>query len=458
MKYLLYLLLFLPLLAAAQSGDMRVYTVAGWYPQGTVTTDGTPATNAKISATEGVWMDNRCNIYFSDNQRKIRKVDAISGNIYTVAGTGVLGFSGDNGPATDAKIKGYGIYVDAIGNIFIADGDNHRIRKVDATTGIITTVAGGGVILGDGGPATNASLLYPPNVYGDKQGNLYIGERARIRKVNTAGIITTIAGTGVGGLSGDGGLATNAQVFNPTTMLLDGKGNLLFADRGNSRIRKINLTTGIITTVAGSTTGYSGDGGLATNAQLLGPLSFAIDKFDNLIIGDNGSNYIRFVNAATGIITIVGGVGTGTVGDIGEGALVTALEIHPEFFYLDLDGNLFYSNFGKQIRKITNFNPANSFGVSDCRPVEVEGVGNNKNDLPIIHPNPASNELFIQAEKAIYNSLKLINVLGQTIMEQDISGSNETRLSLSGVPGGVYMVLLTGKAANYNYKIVVGKN
>ncbi len=123
---------------------MRVYTVAGWYPQGTVTSDGTPATNAKISATEGVWMDNRCNIYFSDNQSKIKKVDVISGNIYTVAGTGVLGFSGDNGPATDAKIKGYGIYVDTIGNIFIADGDNHRIRKVDATTGIISTVAGGG--------------------------------------------------------------------------------------------------------------------------------------------------------------------------------------------------------------------------------------------------------------------------------------------------------------------------
>jgi hypothetical protein len=241
-------------------------------------------------------------------------------------------------------------------------------------------------------------------------------------------------------------------------MLLDGKGNLLFADRGNSRIRKINLTTGIITTVAGTTNGYSGDGGLATNAQI-SPISFAIDKFDNLIIGDNGANdYIRFVDAATGIISTVAGVGPSGIGDMSEGALATNAYMHPEFLYLDLGGNLFFSNFGGQIRKITNFNPAKPFGVSDCRPVEVEGVGNNKNELPNIYPNPASDELFIQADKATYNSLRLINVMGQTIMEQDIKGSNETRLSLSGVPGGVYMVLLTGKSANYNYKIVVGKN
>lgn len=457
MKNLFLLLLLLPILATAQSGDMRVYTVAGWYPQGTVTTDGTPATNAKISATEGVWMDNKCNIYFTDNTSKIRKVDMTSGLIYTVAGIDTRGYSGDGGPATNAKIAAYGLFVDKFDDLYIVDGGN-RVRKIKASTGIITTVAGGGTVLGDGGPATVATLNAPDNVYGDNAGNLYIGEKTRIRKVNAAGIITTIAGTGIGGLSGDGGPATNAQVWAPTTMLLDGKGNLLFADRGNSRIRKINLTTGLISTIAGSSIGYSGDGGLATNAQLSAPLSFAIDKYDNLIIGDNQNDCIRKVDATTGIITTIAGVGRHAIGDNGEGVPATAAEMHPEFLYLDVFGNLLYSNFGKQIRKITNFNPANPYGINDCRSTEIGTIQLKPFDNPIVYPNPASDKLVIKADNATYGSLKMISVLGQQIMEQEISSSNETQISLNDVPEGFYMVILTGKDRNYYYKITVTKH
>ncbi len=297
----------------------------------------------------------------------------------------------------------------------------------------------GGGILGDGGPATNASLLYPPNVYGDKQGNLYIGERARIRKVNTAGIITTIAGTGVGGLSGDGGPATNAQVWVPTTMSLDGKGNLLFADRGNSRIRKINLATNIITTVAGTSIGYSGDGGLATNAQLSAPLSFAIDKNDNLIIGDNQNDCIRKVDATTGIITTIAGVGRHAIGDNGEGVPATAAGIHPEFLYLDLEGNLYFSNFGKQIRKITHFNAASPNGVNDCRSVEVEYIS--KVAATQIYPNPFHEAFTVSSPKAL-QSVQLCNAIGQSIYNGQYFSTSAT-INTAGLPAGLYFVHIT---------------
>ncbi|MCF6252838.1 MAG: hypothetical protein L3J75_16450, partial [Methylococcaceae bacterium] len=229
--------------------------------------------------------------------------DGVGDNaIYTLAGTGVFGFSGDGGPATAAQLRPDGLALDASGNLFIADSFNNVIRRVDATTGIISTVAGTGVFgfSGDGGPATAAQLNGLNGIALDASGNLFIAEfNNRIRRVDAAtGIITTIAGTGVRGFSGDGGLAIAAELNRPEGLALDASGNLFIADRSNHRIRRINVTTGIITTIAGSGGfGFIGDGRLATAARLSNPSDLALDASGNLFIADTGFNRIRRVDA-----------------------------------------------------------------------------------------------------------------------------------------------------------------
>jgi sugar lactone lactonase YvrE len=192
--------------------------------------------------------------------------------IITVAGgTGGGGYYGDGGQATNAGLNGPdGVAFDAVNNMYIADEVNNVIRKV-STSGIISTIAGGGSSIGDGGQATNAQLNNPTEVLFDALGNLYIGDyyNNRIRRVNTAGIITTIAGNGILGFSGDGGQATNAQLNKPTGIVFDAVGNFYIADEGNNRIRKVN-TLGVISTVAGdSTQGYSGDGGASNCCRII---------------------------------------------------------------------------------------------------------------------------------------------------------------------------------------------
>ena len=206
--------------------------------------------------------------------------------ITTVAGGG----NGGDGAATNTSLNlPFGVGVDALGNLFIADTGDQRIRKVD-TNGFITTVAGNGIwgYSGDGGAATNASFLFPLDVAPDASGNLFIADQDnhRVRRVDTNGIITTVVGNGMSGYSGDGGAATNASLRFPRGMALDAAGNLFIADSGNSVIRKVD-TNGIITTVAGNgTAGYSGDGGAATNASLNQPNCVALDAFGNLFIAD----------------------------------------------------------------------------------------------------------------------------------------------------------------------------
>jgi len=262
--------------------------------------DGGQATNAKLSAPQAVTFDAAGNLYISDeNNSRIRKVNT-AGIITTIAGNGTIGFNGDGGQATAADINPKGMTFDAAGNLYIADFNNSRIRKIN-TAGIISTVAGTGTsgFSGDGGQATAAALRYPYDVVFDDAGNLYIADSYNncIRKVNSAGIITAIAGNGNLGYSGDGGLATAAKLYQPTGMAFDASGNLYIADSFNNRIRKVN-TAGIITTVAGTTTyGYNGDGIQATAAKLYYPIGVTLDASScNLYIGDMDNYRIRKVS------------------------------------------------------------------------------------------------------------------------------------------------------------------
>jgi RHS repeat-associated protein len=275
--------------------------------------------------------------------------------INTVAGTGQGGYSGDGGPASDAQLNNaHGIAIDAGRNLYIADTGNHRIRKVD-TSGIITTVAGNGYYgySGDGWPAVWAQLFYPNDVDLDAGGNLYIADtnNHRIRKVDTSGIITTVAGNGYYGYSGDGGPAIQAQLNNPTGLAVDSWGNLYIADSNNQRIRKID-TNGFITTVAGrSSQGYSGDGGPAIQAQLNNPTGLAVDSWGNLYIADQDNRVVRKVDTS-GIITTV--AGNGRYGYSGDGGLATeARLVQPYSVCIDISGNLYIADrYGQRIRKV----------------------------------------------------------------------------------------------------------
>jgi sugar lactone lactonase YvrE len=301
-----------------------------------------------------VAVDAAGNLFIADPfNRRIRRVEGASGVITTVAGTGTEGFSGDGGLATDAQIDGPdGVAVDASGNLFIADANNSRIRRVDAATGVITTVAGTGTegFSGDGGPATSASLSGPTGVAVDASGNLFIADffDNRIRRVDTAtGVITTVAGTGASGFSGDGGPATSASLSWPTGVAVDTSGNLFIADHRNHRIRMVDAATSVITTVAGAgPTGFgagsfSGDGGPATDAQLAEPLDVAVDAAGNLFIADWRSHRVRRVKAATGVTTTVAG---GGVGD--GGPAISASLRSPSGVAVDALGNLFIADGG----------------------------------------------------------------------------------------------------------------
>ncbi|HET9050879.1 MAG TPA: right-handed parallel beta-helix repeat-containing protein [Candidatus Dormibacteraeota bacterium] len=299
--------------------------------------DGGPATAAEISAGGGTTVDPAGRLLLADtgNQR-IRAVDG-KGTITTVAGGGV----GDGLPATSAYLSGpRGVATNASGDLFIADCGNNRVRKVDSS-GVITTVAGTAASrgLGDGGPATSAGLVCPTGLAA-AGGNLYIADSVdnRVRRVDPSGIITTVAGTGAAGFSGDGGAATAAQLNQPSGVVVDAAGNLYIADHDNNRVRKVD-TRGRITTVAGNGTSGGGvDGVAATTVPVVWPVGLAIGSAGNVAIAESGFARVRSVNTAGIISTIAGNGIPGYSGDGGPGPLATLDE--PMGLAYDAAGNL----------------------------------------------------------------------------------------------------------------------
>lgn len=338
----------------APTGPGIISTYAG---DGTVgfSGDGGAATSAELDQPVGTAMDSAGNLYFSDStNNRIRKVTP-EGVISTYAGNGTAGFNGDGGAATSAELSGpLGIAFDDAGNLYIAESGNERVRKV-TPLGIISTIAGNGTAgyNGDGIAATGAELNNPNGIVVDKSGNIYIGDyfNNRVRKVNTAGFISTVAGNGTGGYSGDGGLAIDAEVYWPAGLALDTSENLYIADDNNDRIREVN-SDGMISTFAGTGYGgYNGDGIPATSAELYAPDRVTTDSAGNVYISEYGNNRIRKVNAG-GIISTV--AGTGTAGFSGDGGLATSAEINtPRGLTVDESGNLYISDAANnRIRKV----------------------------------------------------------------------------------------------------------
>jgi len=328
--------------------------------------DGGNALNAQLNNPQGVALDAVGNLYIADQgNHRIRQVTP-AGIISTVAGTGTAGHFGDNGPATSAQLNTpQGIALDAAGNLYIAEPLNYRIRQV-APSGTITTFAGTGVLgsSGDGGAATAATFTYPTDLALDSHGDLYISDASahQVRMVNPAGTIVHIAGTSAAGHSGDLGPAISAALKNPEGLTLDAAGNLYIAEFGNYDVRKIDVN-GMITTYAGNGTfGNSGDGGPATSAELVSPAGVAADYAGNLFIADNNAGLVRMVNAS-GIISTVAGLKNAPLpssGDGGPGSL--GQFVTPWGLANDTAGNLYVVDWkNDRVRKIDSTGTLSTF-------------------------------------------------------------------------------------------------
>jgi trimeric autotransporter adhesin len=422
-----------------------ITTVAG---NGTAASagDGGSAITASLHNPSGIYIDVHKNIYVVEySGNRVRKIDT-SGTITTFAGNGIAGYSGDGGPATNASFNTpIDIVADNSGNMYIVDNVNQRIRKVD-TYGIITTFAGNGIRTygGDGGPATGASLQDPDRIAVDNTGNVYIADADNnvVRKVNSAGIITTVVGNGIAGYSGDGGPATNASLAQPLGIAFDGNGNMFVADGFNHCIRKIS-PSGIISTYAGNGIGgYSGDYGPATAASMQYPCGVAVDRSCNVYVTDWYDQRVRKIFTSGTITTVAG---NGTAGFSGDGGPSVAAMINgPDNLAFDSALNLYIPDFhNNRVRKVANL--GESAGCPPIVPTTLPGHLTGSANGFELYPNPAKDYINIvtnSSENATI-SIKVINCLGTTVLNNKIDITNDYRLDLSAFPAGNYFVIIT---------------
>jgi Bacterial Ig-like domain (group 1) len=400
-----------PLLLAAASLEAQSYgTISTFAGTGIAGFSGDygPATSAQLNTPRRVEVDPAGNIYIVDSgNNRIRRATP-AGFITTVAGTGAAGSGGDNGPAVNAQInQPRAIIFDAAGNMYIADTGNNRVREV-TTDGIITTVAGTGVAgdAGDGGPAANAQLNNPFGLAIDQGGNLYIADayNFKIRRVDGSGNISTYAGTGTAGAAGDGGQATAATFTQPYALAVDSIGNLYVSDAAGQKIRKIDRTTGIITTFAGAgAASFSGDGGPATNAQLNGPTGMAFDSAGVLYFTDLNNHRVRRIDTS-GIISTVAGDGSATYTNDGDLSLNAGIG-YPIDVAFDRDGLMYVAQrdfnvvrvivpatFGSQIIAVSGAGQSAPLSTTFPQPLVVKVIDKYShpvNNVPVTFNAPA---------------------------------------------------------------------
>jgi sugar lactone lactonase YvrE len=387
----------------------HIYTVAGTPLTTGYSGDNGAATSATLDSPENVAVDSYGNFYIADaDNNAVREVVVATGIISTVAGNGSKGYTGNGGLATKAELNDpTGVTIDSYGDIFIADAENYVIREVVAATADISTIAGNGYYSysGDGGPAANAQLHLPQGMTVDSFGNVYIADTGNhvIREINVStGNISTVAGNGIEGYTGDSGAATSAELVDPVGVAVDNAGDIYISDYGydilgyNSEvIREVSGLTGMIYTFAGTgECGYSNDGSVATIAELCKPAGLALDLSGNLYIADSGNARIREVDAATNVITTV--AGDGTVGYFGDGGLATSAHLDsPLGVALDTAGDLFIADTNNYVIREVSQNPADHADLGKITTV----AGNNCDCGFVVSttPHPALDVAFVWA-------------------------------------------------------------
>lgn len=428
-------------------GQIITTVVGGGNCGSTYCGDGGLAINAEISNPLGIIFDVTGNLFICDySNNKIRKVDT-NGIISKIAGNGNYGYcnggySGDGGQAINAKISlPEGIALDAKGNIYIADWCNNRVRKIDSL-GIITTIAGNGIqgFSGDGGPATAAKIIGPDFVVLDKFGNIYISDTCHLRKIDTSGIITTIAGTGGYGYAGDGGPAISAKMANPGGLAIDSSGNFFISEINTNHIRKID-TAGIITTIAGTgVQGYSGDGGPAIYAELNQPVHLVVDDYGNIYFSDAQNNCIRKIDKS-GIITTV--VGNGIAGFSGDGGLATLAKLKNPYGIAIYKSDLYFADlYNNRIRKVTNAaNGINQLVKKDSR--------------VNIYPNPTTLQFYVETNSVDKASIDLFDFSGKHLLEKIIN--DHEAIYIDNFDSGIYMLSIKTRLGVEYKKLVIQK-
>lgn len=420
MKKICLLVLLLPFCAKAQI----ITTLAG-IDSSAYCCDGGPATAALMVEPICARPDGVGNVYIADyNGSRIRKINT-SGIITTIAGNGTAGSTGDGSPATAAEVnRPLSVTPDSAGNVYITEWGSGRIRKI-STTGIITTVAGGGASTAEGVPATTAALS-PYDVAFDRAGNMYIADQthARIRMVNTSGIINTIAGTGTLGHLGDGGPATAAQLISPLAITLDAGGNIYFVDA--SYIRKIN-TLGVITTIGGgASSGYTGDGIAATAALFNAPNGIAVDAAGNVYVGDRANSEVRKINTA-GIVTALAGSEATGAGYGGDGGPATAaLLAQPMGIGIDHAGSIYIADAANsRVRKVWSL----ATGLHNPTMITLRYH---------IFPNPAANFINIVSEEKI-DKVVISDIVGGEVLTR-VFDSEHVQIDICFLPQGIYFI------------------
>jgi len=457
--------------------------------------DGGPATAAQIKDIYGVGTDNAGNVYIADRgNNRIRMVNS-AGLISTVAGDGVAGSSGDGMPATAASLNApTGAAVDNLGNLYIADNLNNRIRMVNAS-GMINTVAGGGSSMGDGGPAVGADIGYPIGVTVDRKGNFYIADQlnSSVRKVNASGIISTIAGIPSSpGYSGDGGAATAAQLNTPRGVAIDRIGNIYIADIGTGGIRKID-TFGIISTLAGAaysptgvavdgylnvyfsdygthrilkvdtfgvvstvvgtgTAGYSGDGGPATAALINKPNNIAVDAYGRMYIADYANNCVRaldciiapYLTPLSGLDSVLTGSSITLTAALGGGSW-TASNTHAS---VSASGVVTGVTPGIDTIMYTVANACGS--ASRSMIVKINSDASFTRELAsiaekvTISPNPATDNILVQLDKGTIKHVAITDIRGRQLLDQ-AADAPTLQISVSGYAPGIYFISVNGQ-------------
>jgi len=433
--------LFLVSFSAHSQLLQKIYTYAG---NGTLgfSGDGSNASGAELFGPIDVALDGSGNLYISDHLNyRVRKVNA-GGLITTVAGVGTIGNSGNGSIGTSAQIVPRGVAVDNTGNLFISDDAYCMIRKVNAT-GIISVVAGGNLpgYYGDGGPATAAWFSAPSGMTFDASGNLFIADMGNhvIRKINSSGTITTIAGNHLVGSSGDGGPATAASLDSPYAVAVDRSGNLFIADFGNNVVRRVDHLKDSISTYAGiqGSYGYSGDGGAATAATLNGVRGLTVDTAGNLFLSDANNNVVREVTADSGKIYTV--VGNGTYGYGGDLGFATGANLfNPYGIVIDKHGSIFIADANNErIRRTVN---------TDVAVHTILSGGEIR-----VFPNPFNDNITLTGAE-ISDQVSILDITGRQVGEAvSVSGSAPMRISTGSLAPGMYLVKVTSASGMNRY-------